>query len=96
MRAALSHKVAELSSQPAATTVHLHAAMCSLVDVTAVPAATWTSSEDILAFIEASFTAALKADTAAVADVSTAEVSLSDKVPTLLRKTKSKSGDSIQ
>ncbi|GAQ85977.1 hypothetical protein KFL_002630200 [Klebsormidium nitens] len=77
MRAALSHKVAELSSQPAVSTVHLHSAICSLVDVTAVPAATWTSSEDILAFIEASFKASLKADTAAVADISTADCAVS-------------------
>lgn len=79
MRGALARTVATLSSQEAASTVQLHTAVCSLVDLTAVPAATWTSSTDILAFIESSFGATLKADSTAVADISTADVSFSNK-----------------
>ena len=75
MRGALSRTVATLRTQEVATTVQLHTAVCSLVDLTAVPAATWTSRSDILAFIEASFGATLKADAAAVADISSADVS---------------------
>lgn len=75
MRAALSQKVVELGAEEAATSSQLESAVCSLASLTGVPAATWTSSQPIVAFLEAAFAAPLKADSLAVTGLSTAEVS---------------------